>query len=156
MRLQIGAIARAHGLKGELMVSLTTDQIEARCVPGAQWFTADRTLTVATVKPHQHRWIVTFDGVTSRAHADALAGKVLSAEAIDDPDAMWVHDLVGALVVDAEGVERGRVTGVMANPAHPILELDSGSLVPMVFVTSFAEGVVHVDTPTGLFDLGAI
>jgi len=155
LRLEIGKVARAHGLRGELMVDLTTDQIEARCVPGARWYAGDRALTVDTVKAHQHRWIVTFDGVASREAADALAGKVLTAEPIDDPDALWVHDLIGAHVVDQTGTDRGVVTGVLANPAHPILELDSGGLVPTVFVTEFTDGVVHIEAPDGLFDLTA-
>jgi hypothetical protein len=33
------------------------------------------------------------------------------------------------------------------------LELDSGALVPMPFVVSFAEGVVVIDPPDGLFDV---
>jgi 16S rRNA processing protein RimM len=151
-RLEIGRIARAHGLRGEVMVDLTTDQTDARCRPGQHWFTGSRELVVETIRPHQHRWLVVFDGVYSKEAADALAGVTLSAEPLDDPDAFWVHDLVGSLVVDAEGVERGRVTGVLANPAHPILELDAGGLVPTVFIESVSDGVIHVNTPEGLFD----
>ena len=44
-----------------------------------------------------------------RAAADRLHGAALYAEPLDDPDALWVHELVGALVVDQDGTERGRV-----------------------------------------------
>jgi hypothetical protein len=42
---------------------------------------------------------------------------------------------------------------VIDNPAHPIMELDSGALVPTPFITSRDAGVVTIDPPEGLFDL---
>jgi 16S rRNA processing protein RimM len=47
----------------------------------------------------------------------------------------------------------GRVTAVEANPAHDLLVLDGGALVPMVFVVEQRDGVVVIDPPDGLFDL---
>ena len=40
-----------------------------------------------------------------------------------------------------------------ANPAHDILELESGALVPVVFVVSATPGRLVIDPPEGLFDL---
>jgi 16S rRNA processing protein RimM len=40
-----------------------------------------------------------------------------------------------------------------ANPAHDLLLLDTGALVPMVFVVEHEPGVVVVDLPDGLLDL---
>ena len=53
----------------------------------------------------------------------------------------------------ASGVTVGRVVAVEANPAHDLLVLDGGALVPMVFVVSTEPGVVLIDPPDGLFDL---
>jgi len=39
---------------------------------------------------------------------------------------------------------------VEANPAHDLLVLDGGGLVPMVFVVEHAEGRVVIDPPEGL------
>jgi 16S rRNA processing protein RimM len=65
-----------------------------------------------------------------------------------------VHELVGARVVEqGSGRDRGRVVAVVANPAHDLLELDSGVLVPIVFVRSLEAGTATVDAPEGLFDL---
>ena len=41
----------------------------------------------------------------------------------------------------------------MANPAADLLELDSGALVPVVFVVDHAPGRVTIDPPEGLLDL---
>jgi 16S rRNA processing protein RimM len=66
---------------------------------------------------------------------------------------MWVHDLVGAEVVTVDGDIVGRCTGLVANPAADLLELDSGALVPVVFVVDHTPGRVTIDPPEGLFDL---
>ena len=98
--------------------------------------------------------IVSFVQLTTREDAEAARGTVLSAEPIEDPDALWVHELIGSTVVDAEGVERGVVESVMDNPAAALLVLDSGALVPVAFVVDGpTDGIVRVDVPDGLFDL---
>jgi 16S rRNA processing protein RimM len=56
-------------------------------------------------------------------------------------------------VRDRAGALLGSVVAVEANPAHDLLVLDGGALVPMVFVVSSDEGVVVVDPPDGLLDL---
>jgi 16S rRNA processing protein RimM len=99
-------------------------------------------------------WIVEFDGVTDRSAAEALTGRSLHADPIDDPDAVWVHDLIGSVVVELDGTERGRCVAVLGNPAHDLLELDSGALVPAVFVVGCVDGVTTIDPPDGLFGLG--
>ena len=151
--LEVGRIGKAHGLRGEVTVSLTTDRTE-RVEPGAVLHAGDRSLTVVSSRPHQGRWIVAFDGVAGRDAAEALRGDVLRAEPLDDPDALWVHDLVGAEVVTTEGTSCGRVTEVIANPAHDILQLDSGRLVPVVFVVdeSGLPDRLVIDPPAGLVD----
>jgi len=150
-RLEVGRVVRAHGLRGEVVVDLVTDRPE-RVAVGAELGTRDATLTVMASRPHQHRWLVTFAGVTDRAGAEALAGTVLYAEPIDVPDALWVHELVGTTVVETKGTVRGRVVAVIDNPAHDLLELETGALVPMVFVVSCAGGVTTIDPPEGLFE----
>jgi 16S rRNA processing protein RimM len=151
--LEVGRIAKAHGLKGEVVVDLVTDRIE-RMAPGSALRTpAGSELVVAAARPHAHRWVVTFAGVGDRTAAEALAGTVLLAEPIDDPGTLWVHELIGCRVVEVGGTERGEVVAVVDNPAHDLLELDSGALVPMVFVVGCADGVVRIDPPDGLFDL---
>ena len=56
-------------------------------------------------------------------------------------------------VVDRDGAPVGTVTAVEANPAHDLLVLDGGALVPMVFVVEQRDGVLVIDPPDGLLDL---
>jgi 16S rRNA processing protein RimM len=149
--LEVGRITKPHGLKGEVIVELITDRHE-RVAPGTVLHTADGALVVMASTPHQGRWIVRFEGVDGREGADALRGTVLSAEPIDDPDALWVHELIGSTVVDPAGREHGVVVSVVANPASDLLELDDGALVPLRFVTEHVPGRITVDAPAGLLD----
>ena len=152
--LLVGWIGKAHGLKGEVVVTLTTNRAE-RVDPGAQLTGADGAeLVVASSRPHQDKFIVRFEGITDRNGAEALRGAELSAAPIDDDDELWVHDLIGCVVTDQDGVERGKVETVQENPASDLLVLDDGMLVPVVFVTSCEPGVsIDIDAPAGLFEL---
>ncbi len=152
MLLEVGRVTRAHGIHGEVVVDLVTDRDE-RTRPGAVFHTDAGPLTLAAARPHQHRWLFRFEGVADRTAAERLAGLVLRAEPLHDPDELWVHHLVGSDVVDRRtGISRGRCTAVQANPAHDLLVLESGALVPVVFVVSCADGVTVIDPPDGLFD----
>lgn len=151
--LEIGRIIRAHGLRGELLVHLTTDRTE-RLEPGSRLETPRGSLVVRSARPHQQRWIVVFEGIEGRDAAETWRGVILSAEPLEDPGALFVHELIGCRVVDGDGRDRGRVVEVQANPASDLLVLEGGALVPLTFVVgSPVDGVVHVEVPAGLFEL---
>jgi 16S rRNA processing protein RimM len=149
--LEVGRIAKAHGLRGEVIVELVTDRVE-RVTPGTVLATDRGPLRIERSSAHQGRWIVAFDGITDRTQAEQLRGTVLLAEPFDDPDALWVHELIGAEVVDPAGAVLGKVTSVEANPASDLLVLDGGGLVPLRFVVDHRPGHVVVDPPLGLLD----
>ena len=151
--LEIGHIRRAHGLRGDVFVQLLSDN-PARLEPGARLRTNDRELTVVTSRVASNgRRVVKFAEIDDRTAAEKYANQPLYAEPMDDPDALWVHDVIGRRVVEVDGTERGECVSVLANPASDILELDTGALVPTVFVVSNVDGVITVDVPDGLFDL---
>lgn len=152
---EVGRIGRAHGVRGDVFVDLLTDRDE-RVAPGARLQVAGRWMVVASAVRAGDRWRVRFDGVDDRTAAEALTGQLLLAEPLPPragDDDLWVHDLIGSRVVDVGGVDHGECVAVLANPAHDLLELDSGALVPVVFVVSAGSGVVTIDPPDGLFDL---
>jgi 16S rRNA processing protein RimM len=154
--LEVGRITRPHGLRGELVVQLTTREL-ARVEPGSVLFADERPLMVRQARPHQKSWVVAFDGVESREAADELRGATLHAEPLRDADAdaLWVHELIGAEVIDLEGVARGRIESVQDNPASDVLVLDSGALVPLTFAIGWdVRGErLRIDPPAGLFEL---
>ena len=149
--LEVGRVAKSHGLRGEVIVELFTNRDE-RVAPGTRLHTDKGELEILRSSPHGTRWIVAFGGVTTREAADGLRGTVLSAEPLDDPDALWVHELVGSTVVDTAGQELGAVVAVEANPASDLLVLAGGGLVPLRFVVESGGGRVVIDAPEGLLD----
>lgn len=153
-RLEVGRIGRAHGLRGEVVVTPVSN-ISERFARGSTLWVDDRAYVIASSRPYQHRYVVRFEGVDDRNGADTLRGKIVEAEPLAEPPAgeLWVHDLIGSAVRDRSGAPVGRVVSVEANPAHDLLVLDNGALVPMVFVVSSESGVVVIDPPEGLFDL---
>ncbi|MGH9151410.1 MAG: ribosome maturation factor RimM [Acidimicrobiales bacterium] len=144
-------MVKPHGLRGEVVVELFTNRTE-RLAPGTVLAGPAGPLEVLRASPHHRRWIVAFAGVGDHGGAEALRGAVLTAEPLDDPDALWVHELVGSEVVDAAGAAHGRVVAVEANPASDLLVLEGGALVPLRFVVERAPGRVVVDPPAGLLD----
>ncbi len=150
--LEVGRITKPHGLRGEVLVNLVTDRDE-RLDHGAVLATDRGELLVVASRRHHDRWIVAFDGCATREQADELRGLVLRAEAVEDPGELWVHDMVGASVVTVGGDAVGRCVGVIANPAADLIELDSGALVPVVFVVDHTASELTIDPPAGLFDL---
>lgn len=154
-RLLIGRVSRSHGLKGEVVVKLTTNRLE-RLDTGSVLFAGPeaRELRVATARPKDKDHLVRFDDVRFRDQADELHGLELFADALDDPEELWIHELTGATVVDQDGNERGVVEHVEANPASDLLVLDTGALVPAGFVVEVDDdGRIHVDVPDGLFEI---
>lgn len=154
-RLEVGRVHKAHGLKGDVSISLITDRLE-RVQPGSRLFVGDVEHEVArSTRQPPNRWIVGFVGVDDRSGAEALRGAVLTAAPLDDDDddgTLWVHQLIGAAVVLADGTQVGTVAAVQENPAHDLLVLDGGDLVPVVFVTdgSGLPDRVVIDPPEGL------
>jgi 16S rRNA processing protein RimM len=157
-RLEVGRIGRAHGLRGEVAVTFLTDRPE-RSTPGAVLVATtasgdERELVVASARPHQGRWLIRFDGIGDRTAAEALRGCLLRADELpSERDELWVHDLVGVAVVDRSGADLGHVAAVEANPAHDLLVLDGGALVPVIFIVDHDPERIVVDVPDGLLDL---
>ncbi|MGA0894819.1 MAG: ribosome maturation factor RimM [Ilumatobacteraceae bacterium] len=155
--VEIGRTGRAHGVNGEIALLLITDRTE-RVAVGSRMQVGRAWHTVAAARDASTRWLVRFEGVNDRTAAERLANQVVRAEPLDERgDAIYVDELIGAEVVETDGTARGRCIAVVDNPAHELMELDSGALVPVVFVTAVetvdGRTTVVVDVPDGLFEL---
>jgi 16S rRNA processing protein RimM len=154
--LEVGRVGRAHGVRGDVFIDLTSDRTE-RVSVGAELWADGQWRTVEQSHRSNQRFRVHLSGVDDRNAAEALTGTVLHAAPIDDPDALWVHQLIGADVMEGDGTSRGRCVAVIDNPAADLLELDSGALVPANFIVSVDSAndpvAVIIDPPAGLFEL---
>ena len=156
--LSVGRIAKPHGLKGELIVALSTNRVERVAVGSVLQLASGRLLKITSSAAHQGRWRVRFETVPDRNAADLLHGAELFAEPIDDPDELWIHELIGAYVTLPDGSPVGMVSSVEGNIASDLLLLDDGRMIPLVFVVSHGRAapdapfVIVVDPPVGLLD----
>ena len=169
MLLIVGQIVRPHGVRGEVVVDVRTDDPQERYAVGSV-LQADPSaagpLTVVESRPHQTRLLVTFDGIADRDAADGLRGVLLCVDSSDvpppdDPDEFSDHELVGLRARTPAGEDLGEVVRIEHAPANDLLVLrrpDGGSaLVPFVkaFVpdVDVAGGRIVLTPPDGLFDL---
>lgn len=150
--LEVGSVGRPHGVRGDVIVRLLSDRDE-RLAPGSVlWTAGGQRLAVTASRPHQRAHIVSFDGVTDRSAAEALAGLTLMGEPLEDPDALWIHELIGRRLVEPDGTVRGTVVAVQENPASDLLVTDGDALVPLTFLIDHTGDDLVIDPPAGLFD----
>ncbi|MEI7545091.1 MAG: ribosome maturation factor RimM [Mycobacteriaceae bacterium] len=174
MELVVGRVVKAHGITGELVVDVRTDDPEERFAPGNRLRLKPRgpgetlDVQVESARAHGARMLVRLPGVMDRDTADALRGSLFIVDSadlppIDDPDEFYDHQLEGLTVRTTEGAEIGSVAEVLHTAGGELLSVRTSEgaevLVPFVsaIVTSvsLASGVVEIDPPDGLLDLDA-
>lgn len=171
MDLVVGRVVKAHGITGEVVVDVRTDDPDARFAPGVSLRGrpgkggAEREYTITSVREHGGRLLIRLDGVHDRNAADALRGIVFLVDSqqlppIEDPDEYYDHQLEGLQVRTTDGVDVGTVTEVLHTAAGELLAVrgdDREVLVPFVsaIVTSvsLADQLVEIDPPEGLLEI---
>ena len=149
--LEIGRIGKPHGLRGEVSVLLTTDREERVSVGSILFLASKQELVVQNSRSHKKLYLVSFKGMNTRESADSISGEKLFAEPLNDETTIWVHELIGKIVVDSHGLERGEVVEIHANPASDLLVLEDGTLVPVAFLSDTKEKTITVHAPKGIF-----
>ena len=171
MQVVVGQISRPHGIRGEVLVHVRTDDPVVRFAPGSV-LTADRpdhgALTVAGARWHSGHLIVAFAGFSDRTAAEGLRGALLTIDTAriapsGDPDEFHDYELTGLEVVTTAGTRVGTVTDVLhygqdllvVRPENPgadeVLVPFVRAIVPDVDVTA---GRIVIDPPPGLLDPG--
>lgn len=164
VRVVVGRIARAHGIRGELSVDVRTDEPELRFADGAQVWAGKRTLTIETSRRHQERLLVSFVEVGDRDAAEALKGAVLESvvdpdTSPSDPEEYYDRQLIGLEIRNAAGTRIGEIDRVEHLPVQDLLVVRTdgrelripfvAALVPTVDIDA---GFVQVAEVTGLLD----
>ena len=90
--LELGTIGRPHGTRGEVVVRLVTNRTE-RLDTGSRLLSSEGELVVESSRPHQDKFLVRFEGFSSRTEAEQLRGVTLKGFPLDTPDVLWVHKL---------------------------------------------------------------
>lgn len=165
-RLPVGYARRAHGIAGSVIIRALTDIPQERYSVGAVLSTDEdppRSVKIASVRPHKHGLLVSFEGIEDRDAAEALRGVTFMIPSDErrrlDIDEFWEGDLVGLEALDGVGGSLGIVTGVVFGRAQDRLRVTTpaGDVVEVPFVAaivvdvSIELGRIVVDPPAGLF-----
>lgn len=170
MQLIVGRILRPHGVRGELVVEVRTDDPELRLAAGAVLATepaAVGPLTVESAHWHSGRLLLSFAGIAGRDAADHLRGTLLvvdsaELEDIDDPDEFRDHQLIGLAVVGTDGEPVGEVSDILHYGQDLLVVTGTGEragteiMIPFVAAlvpeVDLEGGRVVIDPPPGLLD----
>lgn len=176
MELVVGRVAKSHGVRGELVVDVRTDEPELRFAPGealtGRLPKAKQTqqYVVESAREHSGRLLLRLDGILDRDAADALRGMLFLVDTADlppseDPDSYYDHELEGLSVQLADGTAVGTVKEVLHSAAGELLSIKAGEAFPpagreilvpfvlsMVPTVSVADRLIVIDPPEGLLD----
>ncbi|MCU0263604.1 MAG: ribosome maturation factor RimM [Candidatus Nanopelagicales bacterium] len=162
MRVVVGRIGRAQGIRGEVTV-------EVRFSPGAVLLLSGRAGLPASITVAGHRWqnarlILSVEGIEDRTAAETLRGAVLEAEVdLTETAEDEFHDLalVGLAVRQLDGTQLGRISEVLHLPGQDVLAVarTDGAELLVPFVRQIVPevdipgGFVVVELPDGLAEL---
>ena len=176
MRIVVGRVGRPHGIRGEVVIGVRTDEpdlrfavgasVDARSSPGDDGpddSRAGQPLRVASARWHSGQLLVAFAGITDRTAAAELTGSWLSVDSsrlpeLADPDEFRDHELIGLSVRTTAGDQVGVVDDVLHHgqdllvvrrPEGECLVPFVKAIVPRVDVPA---GLLVIDPPPGLLD----
>ena len=175
MRVVVGRIGRPHGIRGEVVIGVRTDEPDLRFAVGATMDvrsspdddgTGGKPLRVASARWHSGQLLVAFAGITDRTAAAELTGSWLSVDSSQlpetgDPDEFRDYELIGLSVRTCTGDPVGVVTDVLHYGQDLLVvrrqdEPGGEALVPFVKAivpeVDIRAGVVVIDPPPGLLD----
>nr|WP_242593584.1 ribosome maturation factor RimM [Corallococcus exiguus] len=154
--MELGYVARAHGLRGEVAVRSfdpasetlgTVERVRLRLRSGEE-----REYALENFRPANKEDLVFFEGVESRTAAEALVGAKVFVyrEDLEPPEEgeFFQGDLVGLNAVDEQGASLGTVEEVWATGEVPNLVIRAKGR-PELVVPFADEFVPTVDVPAG-------
>jgi len=172
MDLVVGRVVKAHGITGEVVVDIRTDDPDLRFAPGttlrgrAAKGGPERRYVVESAREHSGRLLVRLEAVADRNTAESLKGTIFVVDSedlppIEDPDEFYDHQLEGLRVVTTAGQPVGTVAEVLHTAAGELLAVRAAEgrevLVPFVsaIVTSvsLSDQTIEIDPPEGLLEL---
>jgi 16S rRNA processing protein RimM len=164
----VGRIARAHGIRGQVIVNLETDFPETRFQTGAQLFIERggqvEELRLTTVRFQNARPVIGIDGVETMNDAEALAGQELRVPiewlAPLPGGTFYRHHLIGCHVETGTGQAVGTVSDVEGTVAGSRLVIEGPRgeiLIPLATEICRTIDVdarrIVIEPPAGLLEL---
>jgi 16S rRNA processing protein RimM len=165
--LRVGVFANTHGVRGEIKVFPTTDDVTRFKKLKKIYLdkgTEKMELEIASVKYFKNMVILKFKGIDNINDIEKYKGKDLLIERKQavklEEDEYFICDIIGASVVNEEGENIGTLTEVLktgANDVYVVEKKDGGEvLIPViddcVLDLDFDEKIVTVRLMAGMMD----
>jgi 16S rRNA processing protein RimM len=155
LRIAIGFVLRAHGIKGLVRVRAGDSILSLGHV-----YVAGERMRVLRAQREKDEFLVELQGVADRDAAEMLKGAELSADREELPalgaNEVYLSDLVGFHVFDVAGADLGEVIAVESG-AQDRLTIRGATTwdlpYPLVVSVDVAERKIVCDPPEGLADL---
>jgi len=166
----VARVVKAHGIRGEICMDSHADSPQLFAL-GVTLYLArgergrPAPYVVRDLRAAGGRLLVSFEGVSDRDAAESLRGaEVLAPEsALPPPDEgeVYLHRLIGARVVLADGAEVGVFESILETPGQLtwVIRAKGGAEILFPAVPAFildidaGVGLVRIDPPPGLLDL---
>lgn len=167
----VGRIRRPHGVRGEVLIEVITDEPDAvyasgrRVFAGSEGSTAEdaTVLTVIETRPFKEGLLIRFDEIADRTAAELWNGRLLFVpeHELTPPreGEVYVHELQGMTVELSSGEVVGTVADVFEVPQGFLLDVarERGTvLVPftdaVIVDVDRERRVVRIDPPEGLLE----
>ncbi|GAB18065.1 ribosome maturation factor RimM [Gordonia effusa NBRC 100432] len=169
MDLVVGRVVKSHGIRGEMVVDVRTDDPDTRFAPGtklrgrAPRGGGEQTYTVTAARNHSGRLLLSLNEIADRDSADAMRGVLFLIDTTDvssgdDPDEFYDHELEGVDVVTVDGANVGAVESVLHLGASDLLSVRATDgreiLIPFVaeIVPEVSTARIVIDPPDGLLN----
>lgn len=158
-RVEIGGIARAHGIRGEVVV-VTHDPDSDTLADVRQIYVAGEARDIVAARATPKGWLVALRGVDTRNAAELLRGATVEVARADlglGEDEVLLGDLVGCAAVRVDGSAWGTIVAIESLPGQDLLVVEDGEVERMLpIVELFVKDIdvdarrVVVDPPDGL------
>ena len=162
-----GVITGAHGIRGEVKLRSFTADPKAIAAYGPLLAASGERFEIERLKVQKDGFIATLKGVSDRNKAETLKGIELFVlrRQLPEPerDEVYIHDLIGAKVVEKSGATFGTIVAVPNFGAGDLIEIrrdgaEETVLVPFaqdyVPVIDLARREVVIDLPESYLDEG--
>ncbi len=167
--VEIGTLARPHGIRGEIRVNYYADSLEllrGDVVYLQAGNNPPRKMEIDTVRMHQGMPLIRFVEAPDRTAAEFLRGQTLlipeSALPELDEDEVYLHDMLGlSVVLDATGQKLGVLDHVLFHGEQEIWAIltPEGKEILLPAVPEFVADidldteVIRITPPEGLLEL---
>lgn len=161
--VEIGYIAKAHGIKGELFLKLFDEDTDSWFLDVGILYIGKEEFKISKARPHQNGYILILSNVVDRNKAELLKGKTASVTESffsekNNTDEYFLNQIKDFEVYLNQDY-KGRVSGFSSTQAHEIIgvKTESGEFeIPWVesFIKeiNFEKQAINLDCPKELFE----